>query len=94
MDFKIEIDRQALKTLKSLAKPLRRQITNKIEALQKNPYPSAARKIQGQKGLFRIRQGNFRIAYTVIEDRLKILVVHIGDRRDFYTHFKRVHYGG
>jgi mRNA interferase RelE/StbE len=90
MDYKVEIDRRALKILRSLSKSLKKQIRDKIDSLKKNPYPANAIKIQSQEGIWRVRTGNYRIAYTVIENRLLILVVYIGDRKDFYSYFKRV----
>ena len=90
MDYKVEIDRRALKTLKSLSKPLKARIRDKIDSLKKNPYPASAIKIQGQEGIRRVRSGNYRIAYTVIENKLQILVVYIGDRKNIYAYLKRV----
>ncbi|MHC4762714.1 MAG: type II toxin-antitoxin system RelE family toxin [Planctomycetota bacterium] len=90
MVYEIEIDKRALKTLKLLPKPLRKQISKKIDSLKEDPYPPSATKIQGQENLWRVRRGNHRIAYAVIENKLLILVVHIDDRKTFYTYFKRV----
>ncbi|MBW8000720.1 MAG: type II toxin-antitoxin system RelE/ParE family toxin [Planctomycetes bacterium] len=90
MAYEVEIDNRALKALKLLSKSLRRQISKKIDSLKENPYPASATKIQGQENIWRVRKGNYRIAYAVIENKLLILVVHIGDRKSFYNYFKRV----
>ena len=90
MAYEVEIDKRALKVLKSLSRALKRQIRGKIDLLQENPYPANAIKIQGQDGVWRIRTGNYRIAYVVIENKLLILVVHVDDRKSFYEYFKRV----
>ena len=90
MAYEVEIDNRALKALKLLSKSLRGQISKKIDSLKENPYPAGATKIRGQEGIWRVRKGNYRIAYAVIENKLLILVVHIGDRKSFYKYFKRV----
>lgn len=90
MAYEVKIDKRSLKALKVLSKTLRRQISRKIDSLAENPYPAGARRIQGQEGLWRVRKGNYRIAYVVIEKKLLILVVHVGDRKSFYEYFRRV----
>ena len=89
MKYRIEIDRQALKSLRDLPKKTQRQVSARIEALADDPFPPGACAIAGQTDLWRIRSGGYRIAYTVKHDVLLILVVHIGDRKDFYRYFDR-----
>lgn len=38
----------------------------------------------GQKDTYRLRVGEYRIIYRVEDDRLVVLVVRIGHRRDVY----------
>jgi len=87
VEYSIEIERKALDFLKSLPVKHKRQVSKKIESLRTNPYPPGSRQIKGQEAFWRIRSGDYRIAYTVRESRLLVLVVHIGDRKDFYRFF-------
>jgi len=48
-----------------------------------------AQQTEGQEAIWHIRSGNYRIAYTVHRNVLRILVLRIGDRKDFYRHFNR-----
>ena len=89
MTYRIEIDRQALKVLAALPKKVQRQIATRIDSLAKEPFPSDAQQTEGQQEIWRIRSGSYRIAYTVRKNILCILVLHIGDRKDFYRHFNR-----
>jgi len=88
MKYTIDIDRQAAKALAKLPRKAQRQIRNVIDQLADNPYPKNAELIQSTKDIYRIRSGNYRIAYQVRKKRLLILVVRIGHRKDFYRHFK------
>ncbi len=89
MAYRIEIDRQALKALAALPKKVQRQIAQRIDALAEEPFPPEARQIKGQDDIWRIRSGSYRIAYTVRQKVLCVLILRIGDRKDFYRHFNR-----
>ena len=40
--------------------------------------------LQGEKGLFRIRVGDYRVIYTVRDEVLLVIVVKVGHRREVY----------
>jgi mRNA interferase RelE/StbE len=89
MTYRIEIDRQALKVLAALPKKVQRQIAERIDSLAEEPFPPDAQQIKGQDDIWRIRSGSYRIAYTAHRNVLRILVLRIGDRKEFYRHFNR-----
>ncbi len=89
MTYRLEIDRQALKVLAALPKKVQRQIAERIDSLAEEPFPPDAQQIKGQVDIWRIRSGSYRIAYTVHKNVLRLLVVRIGDRQEFYRHFDR-----
>jgi mRNA interferase RelE/StbE len=60
------------------------QIVRALETLEANPRPRGVVKRQGEDALFRIRVGDWRIVYQIQDDRLMVLVVRIGHRRDVY----------
>jgi mRNA interferase RelE/StbE len=81
--YKIEIKRSAAKELKSLPKKDILNIINKIESLAENPRPIGSVKLTG-KEQYRLRQGNYRILYSIEDDVLIIYIVKIGHRKDIY----------
>jgi mRNA interferase RelE/StbE len=81
--YRIEIKRSAVKELEAIPAKDRRRITTKIQALAGNPRPAGCEKLSGQDR-YRIRQGNYRILYTIEDDVLVVTVIKIGDRRDVY----------
>lgn len=89
MEYEIQISRDALKSLKSLPIPQRRKIADKIDFLKVNPFPTKAQKLQNQENIWRIRSVNYRIAYTVRKNKLLILILYVGHRKDFYEILKR-----
>lgn len=40
--------------------------------------------MQGYSGFYRLRVGDYRVIYTIIEDVLLIRVVEVGNRGDVY----------
>jgi mRNA interferase RelE/StbE len=61
-----------------------RRIRTTAEALRANPRPAGAIMLTGMHGVLRIRVGDFRILYTIDDDKLVVLVVDAGNRRDIY----------
>ena len=81
--YRIEIKRSAVKELEAIPAKDRRRIATKIQALAGNPRPAGCDKLSGHDK-YRIRQGNYRILYTIEDDVLVVTVIKIGDRRDVY----------
>jgi mRNA interferase RelE/StbE len=58
-----------------------RRILAHIEALRDDPQPPGSEKISGQER-YRVRQGDYRILYTIADAELIVEVVKVGHRRD------------
>lgn len=81
--YSVLIKASAAKELERLRDKLRRQLAKRIHALAKNPRPAGSEKLTGDD-LYRIRQGDHRIVYSIEDAVLTVLVVRIGNRRDVY----------
>ena len=86
--YKIKIEKEPADFIRNQTKKIQRQILNKITALATDPCGRGER-IKSTANIFKIRAGRYRIAYVVEEDRVLILVIRIGHRRDFYRYFGR-----
>ena len=60
-----------------------RKILNRIEALAKDPRPPGHDKLTGQER-YRLRQGWYRIVYSIQDKELTVWVVKVGHRKDIY----------
>lgn len=87
MKYTIHIDRQAAKGLAQMPRKVQRQIDRKIGALAEDPFPRGCELIGSTTDIYRIKSGNYRIAYKVEGKRLMILVVRVGHRKEFYRYF-------
>ena len=55
----------------------------RIGDLAENPRPVGCEKLSGQEK-YRIRQGNYRIIYSIQDTQLTVWVVKVGHRREVY----------
>ena len=79
----VEIKRSAAKEIEALPPKDRRRVVTKIEGLSRNPRPPGCEKLSGQEK-YRLRRGDYRILYEIIDQRLLVTVVRVGNRRDVY----------
>lgn len=72
------------KELQKLPTHVQKRIVAAAEALQDNPRPRGCVKLEGADDLWRIRVGQYRVVYTVKDDKLLVLVVRVAHRKDAY----------
>jgi mRNA interferase RelE/StbE len=82
--YEIVLTSVASRNLTSLPRTIVRRIDAKLLGLSQNPRPQGAKKLRDRDGLLRVRVGDYRILYRVEDDRLVVLVVRIGHRREVY----------
>ena len=71
------------KDLDSIPKNDLQRIIERIGSLAEQPRPMGCEKLSGQEK-YRLRQGNYRIIYSIQETQLTIWVVKVGHRREVY----------
>jgi mRNA interferase RelE/StbE len=81
--YSILITKSAAKELERVPTKDRERIVAKIRTLAANPRPAGAEKLSGEDK-YRVRQGDYRILYEIVDAELIVTVVRIGNRRDVY----------
>ena len=81
--YKIFFKKSVEKDFKVIPKKDLLKILERIEALAEDPRPPGCEKLSGQLK-YRLRQGRYRILYSVQDDELTIWVVKVGHRKDIY----------
>lgn len=71
------------KDLKSIPKKELHRILDRISALGEVPRPPGAEKLTGEDR-YRIRQGRYRIIYSIQDQDLTVWVVKVGHRKEVY----------
>ena len=85
--YKIFFKKSVEKDLKSIPARDLKKILRKIESLQLNPRPTGSEKLTGLER-YRIRQGSYRIVYSIQDFELTVWVVKIGHRKEIYRNIK------
>ncbi|MBU4316371.1 MAG: type II toxin-antitoxin system RelE/ParE family toxin [Proteobacteria bacterium] len=84
MAYSIEFRPAVLKTLKRFPKRDLVRIKKKIEELGQNLPEQNTTKMKGNNSFHRVRTGDYRIIYEIHDDRVVILIVKVGHRKDVY----------
>ena len=82
--YNIEWKRSATNELKQLPKNAIHKALSIVKELTSNPHPNASKKLSGADNTYRIRFGDYRIVYNVMDQVLIIEVIRIGHRKDVY----------
>jgi len=85
--YSVEFRPAVLRSLKRFPRRDLVRIKRKIENLASNlPDPNTT-KMKGNNPFHKVRTGDYRIIYEILEEKLVILVVKIGHRKDVYRRF-------
>jgi mRNA interferase RelE/StbE len=84
MKYSVEFRPAVLKSIRNLPLKDIRRIKKKIDNLAENLPDPATTKMKGNNSFHKVRSGDYRIIYEIHDDRLVILVLKIGHRKDVY----------
>ncbi|MBU0494420.1 MAG: type II toxin-antitoxin system RelE/ParE family toxin [Chloroflexi bacterium] len=83
-EYTITFARSARKELERLSSRVVRRVFPAIEALARDPRPLGCRKLQGVENLWRVRVGDYRVIYQVLDDELVVDIVAVRHRGQAY----------
>jgi mRNA interferase RelE/StbE len=81
--YKVYLKESVDKDFESIPKKDLRKIIERIGELMINPRPRGCEKLIGQDR-YRLRQGKYRIVYSIQDKELTVWVVKVGHRKDVY----------
>ncbi|HJT22687.1 MAG TPA: type II toxin-antitoxin system RelE/ParE family toxin [Nitrospira sp.] len=84
MAYSVLLAPPAERQFKALDEPVQKRVVKRLRILKENPRPQGVKKLAGEDDLYRIREGDYRIVYTIRDKELIVLVVKIGDRKEVY----------
>ncbi len=82
--YRVEVKRSAQKEIRKLPVTTRKRVVTKIRRLSADPLPAGTEKIKGADNAYRLRQGNYRIAYALFKQKLTVIIVRVGHRKEAY----------
>lgn len=84
MAYSILLAPSAERQLKACTPATQKRLVKRMKDLRDNPRPQGVKKLAGEDDLYRIREGDYRIIYTIRDKEMIVLVVKIGDRKEVY----------
>jgi mRNA interferase RelE/StbE len=82
-NYSVLIKRSAAKEIGALPAKDRRRVVTRFEGLAENLRPPGGEKLSGAEK-YRLRQGDYRILYDVVDRNHIVTVIAVGNRRDVY----------
>lgn len=86
MQYRVEFGKKSIKALLKLPKSIQSHITKKIEILATDPYAehNDVKKLSGELHAYRLRVGDYRVLYRILQGKVIIEIIHIAHRREVY----------
>jgi mRNA interferase RelE/StbE len=82
-EYKVYFRESVEKDFKAIPKKDIRKILHRIESLAVEPRPLGCEKLTGQER-YRVRQGQYRIVYSVQDKESTVWIVKVGHRKYVY----------
>ena len=81
--YAVELLPSAARDFAGLQPSVQRRVARRIDRLAADPRTGSI-KLRGAEDIWRARVGDYRILYAIEGDRLMVLIIKIGHRRDVY----------
>ncbi|HAD04602.1 MAG TPA: type II toxin-antitoxin system mRNA interferase toxin, RelE/StbE family [Desulfuromonas sp.] len=81
--YSILLKESVRKDIENIPRKDLQRIMERIGALADEPRPPGSEKLSGQER-YRVRQGQYRIVYSIADAELTVWVVKVGHRREVY----------
>jgi mRNA interferase RelE/StbE len=82
MKFQIIWSESAANKLRKLDRAVARRIFKKVSELGDNPYHNVTKMVGAPH--FRLRVGDYRVILNIQDDKLVVLFLRVGDRKNIY----------
>ena len=84
LTYTLQIDDKVIKDLKKIDKTWQRRILSKIKTILVNDPHSGKKLVGNLSPFYRLRVGDYRIIYAILEDVVAVEVIKIKHRKDIY----------
>jgi mRNA interferase RelE/StbE len=82
--YRLLIKPSAVEEIEAAPKKDRLRIVKRIQDLSSDPRPPGCEKLSGHDDKYRVRQGMYRIIYTISDVDLEVCIVKVGHRKEVY----------
>ena len=90
MSYRVEFLPAAGRDWQRLQAHVQRRLAPAIDALAENPRPAGAKALKGRlRGTYRLRSGEWRVAYQMDDADRAVYVIEVGHRSRIYDRARR-----
>jgi len=82
--YTLLFEKRVFKDLDGLPQDDLERLENHIQMLTQNPLPPGSKKLVGERNMYRIRQGVYRVIYTVDHKLQEVHILGVRHRKDSY----------
>lgn len=82
--YTVNLSKKASKQLKNAPKDMRGRLQSAIDALGRDPRPVGCEKMEGVDNQWRVREGDWRIVYSIYDRQLEVEVIDVDLRKNIY----------
>lgn len=83
-EYSVEIAQRPITSIAKLTREEQQRIRAAIDLLADEARPPRCVAMSGEESAYRVRVGDYRIVYEILDTRLVVRVVRVGHRRDVY----------
>ncbi len=81
--YELSVKKSAFKELEDIPKKELQKIVRRIKTLSSDPRPQGSQKLSHREQ-YRIRQGDYRIIYSIQDDDFTVNIIKVGHRKEIY----------
>lgn len=82
--YEVRFKPSVAKDLRGIPRSDVRRILARIEALRDDPRAAGSEKLVGPEAVYRVRQGVYRIVYSIHDEQVVVEVIRVGHRGEVY----------
>ncbi len=82
--YRLLFEKRVFKDFDRLPQDDLERIENSIQMLSQNPLPPGSKKLVGEQNMYRVRQGVYRVMYTVDHKLKEVHILGVRHRKDSY----------
>jgi mRNA interferase RelE/StbE len=82
--YRVLLERGVEKELARLSSEINDRVIKALHGLANNPRPPGCRKLSGSKNDWRIRVGDYRVVYDILDREQIVRINRVRHRRDVY----------
>lgn len=84
MAYTIKFSPHAARSFRKLPRTVQGRLYEAIDPLKDNPRMPGSEKLKGSDKSYRIRVGDYRILYEIVDEELIVFIITTGHRREVY----------